>query len=54
MIHVKLDLENWHGLLKFDVVPAGSVYSFGYVFQYEVEVDLILLEGVVSRRRLGC
>jgi len=26
------DLENWHGLLEFDVVPTGSVYSFGYEF----------------------
>lgn len=52
MVHVQLDLESWHGLLEFDVVPAGSVYGFGYVFQDEVEVDFVLLEAVVSRRRL--
>jgi len=52
LVHVQLDLENWHGLLEFDVVPAGSVHGFGYVFQYEVEVDFVLLEVAVSRWRL--
>jgi hypothetical protein len=45
-------LEDWHWLLEFDVVPAGSVYGFGYVFQHEVEVNLVFLEAVVSSQPL--
>ena len=52
MVHVELDLESWHGLLEFDIVPAGSVYGFWYVFEHEIEVDFIFLEAAVSRRRL--
>jgi len=43
LIHVELDLEHWHRLLKLRIMTAGTVDSFGNVFEYEIEIDFILL-----------
>lgn len=43
LIHVELNLEHWHRLLKLCIMTAGAVDSFGNVFEYEIEIDFILL-----------
>lgn len=43
MVHVKLDLKNWHWLFKLDIVSAGTIDSLRDVFKDEVEIHLVFL-----------
>jgi hypothetical protein len=50
LVHVKLDVSHRHCLLQLSVVPGSTVDSLGNVFQYEVEVDLILLGLFIGKK----
>lgn len=43
LIHVQLDLKLRHGLLGFDVVPAGSIDGLRHKLENEIQVDFVLL-----------
>jgi len=34
LIHIQLDLEHGHWLLKFGIMAACAIYSFGDIFEY--------------------
>ena len=42
LIHVQLDEGDGDGLLLFAVLPGHLVDCLGYLFQYQVQVNLIL------------
>lgn len=44
LIHVQFDLEGRHGLLEFGIVATGAIHGFRYIFEYKVEIDLVLLK----------
>ena len=44
LVNVQLDLENGHGCLHLIEVAGRAVDGFGNKFEYEIEVDLVLLK----------
>lgn len=44
LVNVQLDLENRHGRLHLIKVAGRAVDGFGNKFEYEIEVDLVLLK----------
>lgn len=43
LVHVQFDLQHWHRLLEFDIVPRRAVNGLGHIFQNKVQVDLVFL-----------
>jgi hypothetical protein len=52
LVHVKLDLKNWHWLFKLDIMSAGTIDSLGDVFKDEVEIHLVFLIQKPSNNRV--
>lgn len=48
LIHVQFDLEHGHWLLQLRVVATSTIYSFGNVFEHEIEINFVLLKNRVS------
>lgn len=44
LIHVQFNLEGGHGLFEFGIVAAGAIHGFRYIFEHEVEINLVLLK----------
>lgn len=43
LIHVKLDLEDWHWLFELDIMSAGAIYGLGDKLEDEIEVYFVFL-----------
>jgi hypothetical protein len=43
LVYIELDFEDWHDRLHLVEVTRGTVHSLGNEFEYEVEIDFVLL-----------